>query len=300
MGVMNLDNFPLEKLKEYIDWSPFFIAWEMKGRYPEILTDAKYGTEAAKLFNEANELLDEIIKKKQLTAKAAYGFFPANAVGDDDIELYTDDTRKHALSTVHTLRQQSKKGGSSANIALADFVAPKESGVNDYMGMFAVTAGIGAEALVKKFEDKRDDYNAIMVKALADRLAEAFAEYLHEKVRREYWGYVPDEVLTKEQTVKEEYRGIRPAPGYPACPDHTEKLTLFDLLNVTKTTGITLTENLAMYPAASVCGYYFAHPEAKYFGLGKISKDQVTDYHSRKGMSIAEVEKWLSPNLNYE
>lgn len=300
LGTFTIDDMPLETLREYIDWSPFFIAWEMKGRYPEILSDKNYGVEATKLFNEANELLDEIVKGKKLTAKASYGFFPANSVNDDDIVIYTDDARKKPLKTIHTLRQQSKKGANSYNIALSDFVAPKESGLKDYVGMFAVTAGIGSDELVKFYESKKDDYNAIMVKALADRLAEAFAEYLHEKVRRDYWGYVPDEVITKEQMVKEDYRGIRPAPGYPACPDHTEKLTLFDLLKVTPTTGITLTENLAMHPAASVCGYYFAHPEAKYFGLGKISKDQVIDYHSRKGMSIAEVEKWLGPNLNYE
>jgi 5-methyltetrahydrofolate--homocysteine methyltransferase len=300
MGTFTIDDMPLETLRGYIDWSPFFIAWEMRGRYPEIFNDKNYGVEAKKLFDEANELLDEIVKGKKLKAKAAYGFFPANAINDDDIVLYTDDNRKKPLKTVHTLRQQSKKAAGSANLALSDFVAPKETGLNDYVGMFAVTAGIGADELVKYYESKKDDYNAIMVKALADRLAEAFAEYLHEKVRREFWGYVPDEVITKEQMVKEDYRGIRPAPGYPACPDHTEKLTLFDLLKVTPATGITLTENLAMHPAASVCGYYFAHPEAKYFGLGKISKDQVIDYHSRKGMSIAEVEKWLSPNLNYE
>jgi 5-methyltetrahydrofolate--homocysteine methyltransferase len=298
-GVHRVDEMPLEKLKEYIDWSPFFIAWEMKGKYPAIFEDDKFGAEARKLFDDANRLLDRIISEKLITAKGVYGLFPANAAGDD-IEIYTDESRKEVMTILHTLRQQSQKRGGEPNKALSDYVAPKESGIADYVGGFAVTAGIGVRDLVKKFENDHDDYQSIMVKALADRLAEAFAEFLHEKIRKEDWGYSPDEDFTNEELIQEKYTGIRPAAGYPAQPDHTEKRILFDLLDTEANTGITLTENYAMDPAASVSGLYFAHPDAKYFNVGKISKDQVADYAGRKGMPVEEMEKWLSPILNYK
>ena len=270
----------------------------MKGKYPTIFEDEKFGTEAKKLFDDAKKLLDEIIDKKLLQASGIFGLFPANSV-EDDIEIYKDENRESILTTLHTLREQKVKADSQPNIAIADFIAPKESSLEDYTGMFAVTAGIGIEELVEKFEKQHDDYNSILVKALADRLAEAFAEYLHEKIRKEYWGYAEEEKLSNEDLIKEKYAGIRPAPGYPAQPDHTEKQTIFSLLDVEKNIGIKLTESLAMYPAASVCGLYFSHPDSKYFNVGKIEKDQVLDYHRRKGMSIEEVEKWLSPILNY-
>lgn len=300
LGITTLDDFPLNQLREYIDWTPFFITWELKGKYPSILDNKKLGKEATKLYNDANKLLDKIIDEKLLTAEGVAGLFPANSVGGDDIELYADDNRKGLLSTLHTIRQQSKKSSTSSNVALADFVAPKESGVNDYIGAFAVTTGLGIEKLIKQFEKNHDDYNSIMTKALADRLAEAFAEYLHEKVRKEFWGYSPEENFSNDDLIKENYTGIRPAPGYPAQPDHTEKLTIWKLLDVEKNTGITLTENLAMHPAASVCGLYFSHPDSKYFTTGKIEKDQVADYAKRKGMSLQEIEKWLQPILNYD
>jgi 5-methyltetrahydrofolate--homocysteine methyltransferase len=299
LGVTVLKDYPLSTLKKYIDWTPFFQAWELKGRYPSIFEDEKVGAEAKKLFDDANNLLDKIIKEKLLTANGIVGLFPANSVGVDDIEVYTDESRTGVKRVLHTIRQQMQKAKDEPNIALADFIAPKESGVEDYIGMFAVTVGIGIEKLVEKFEKDHDDYNSIMIKALADRLAEAFAEHLHELVRKEYWGYASDEKLSNEDLVKERYIGIRPAPGYPAQPDHTEKPIIFSLLDVEKNTGIRLTESLAMYPAASVSGLYFAHPEAKYFNVGKIDKDQVLDYHRRKGMSVEDIEKWLSPILNY-
>jgi 5-methyltetrahydrofolate--homocysteine methyltransferase len=304
LGVTALKNYPLEEIRQYIDWTPFFITWEMsakpirsggKGRYPQILEDATVGEEARKLFRDANKLLDDIIAKKLLRANAVFGLFPANAIGDD-IEVYVDESRQQVRTVFHTLRQQTEKTGGNLNLALADFIAPKDSGVKDYIGAFAVTAGIGVDDLVKKFEQQHDDYNAIMVKALADRLAEAFAELLHEKVRKQFWGYAADEKFSNDDLIKEKYRGIRPAPGYPACPDHTEKRLLFDLIGVEKNAGITLTENFAMLPAASVSGLYFACPDAKYFTVGKIAKDQLLDYQQRKGMSLAEVEKWLRPN----
>ncbi len=298
-GVTLLKNFSLDILKDYIDWTPFFLTWEMKGKYPAIFDDRKYGYEAKKLFDDANKLLDKIIKEKLLTANGVLGIFPANSVGDD-IEIYTDESRKGVKRILHTLRSQTKKTDKLPNLALSDFIAPKESGRIDWVGAFAVTAGIGTGELVNKFEAEHDDYNSIMVKALADRLAEAFAEHLHELVRKKYWGYSPEEEFKNADLIKEKYQGIRPAPGYPAQPDHTEKTTIFDLLEVEKNTSIRLTENLAMYPAASVSGLYFAHPEAKYFNVGKIGKDQVLDYHKRKGMSLEETEKWLSPVLNYD
>lgn len=293
------EDYPLSEIRNYIDWGPFFIAWEMKGKFPDVLEDEKYGQEARKLYEDANRLLDKIVKKKLLRARAVMGLFPANSVGDD-IEIYTDENREEVLTTFHTLRQQAKKRKGEPNKALSDFVAPKKSGVNDYMGGFAVTAGIGAPELVKKFEKDHDDYNAIMVKALADRLAEAFTELLHEKVRKQYWGYAPEENYSNKELIREKYTGIRPAPGYPAQPDHTEKRILFDLLDVKSSTGIELTEHFAMHPAASVSGLYFAHPESTYFNVGNLEKDQIKDYAKRKGMTVEEIERWLAPNLNYE
>jgi 5-methyltetrahydrofolate--homocysteine methyltransferase len=298
-GITVFKNFSLAKLREFIDWSPFFHTWELKGRYPDIFNDSFVGEEAKKLFKDASALLDNIIENNLLTANGIAGLFPANSVGED-IEIYTDETRTKVLTVFHTLRQQHEKQNGKPNFALADFVAPKDSGRKDYLGGFAVTTGIGIEALVEKFLKDHDDYNSIMVKALADRLAEAFAECLHQIVRKELWGYAPDESLSNEELIREKYQGIRPAPGYPACPDHTEKRALFDLLEVEKNTGITLTEHFAMYPAAAVSGLYFSHPQSEYYGLGKISKDQVSDYAVRKGMTVEEVERWLSPNLNYE
>ncbi len=299
LGVTTFKDFSLEKLRRYIDWGPFFIAWEMKGKFPDILEDEKAGEEARKLFDDANQLLDKIIDEKLLTANGVLGLFPANSVGDD-IEIYTDESREDVRTVFHSLRQQSEKRRGQPNKALADFVAPKGSGINDYMGAFAVTTGHGVNDLVTKFEKDHDDYNAILVKALADRLAEAFAEYLHEEVRTDLWGYAPNEDMDNEQLIREEYKGIRPAPGYPAQPDHTEKRILFDLLDVEKNAEITLTEHLAMSPASSVSGLYFAHPDSQYFNLGNIQKDQVEDYAERKGMSVEEIERWLGPNLAYE
>ncbi len=299
LGVNVLTDFPISELRNYIDWTPFFITWELKGKYPRIFDNKDYGNEAKKLFDDANNLIDKIIEDGSIKANGVCGLFPANSLGDD-IEVYTDEDRTGILKTFHTLRQQSQKAEDVPNFALSDFIAPKDSGKKDYIGAFAVTAGIGAQELTKKFESMHDDYNSILVKAVADRLAEAFAELLHEKVRKEFWGYASDENLSNEELVKEKYKGIRPAPGYPAQPDHTEKIALFSLLNVEEKTGITLTESLAMFPAASVCGLYFAHPEAKYFNVGKLAKDQVHDYAKRKGMSTKEVEKWLSSILNYD
>ncbi len=300
LGVTVLKNSPLEILRKYIDWTPFFLTWELKGKYPAIFENKKYGVEAKKLYDDANKVLDKIISEKLLQANGVFGLFPANTLGFDDIEIYTDDTRKGVKRVLHSLRSQTPKSDGLPNLALADFISPKESGKEDYIGAFAVTAGIGIEKLIEKYEKGHDDYNSIMVKALADRLVEAFAEHLHELVRKKYWAYAPEEEFSNDALVKESYQGIRPAPGYPAQPDHTEKEIIFDLLNVEKNTGIKLTENLAMYPAASVSGLYFAHPESKYFDVGKIGKDQVLDYHRRKGMSVEEVEKWLGTILNYD
>ena len=297
-GVRAVPNLPLSELVPFIDWSPFFRAWELHGRYPDIFEDATVGESARKLYEEAQELLQELVADKSIRANGVYGFFPANSVGDD-IELYTDDSREILLTRFHTLRQQGEKSGDNANKALADFIAPRETGLADYLGGFAVTAGIGVEELSRRYKDELDDYNSIMVSALADRLAEAFAEYLHKKAR-EACGYGQSEHLSNEDLIKERYRGIRPAPGYPACPDHTEKRTLFDLLQVEQNAGIELTESMAMMPAAAVSGLYFSHPQAKYFAVGKIEKDQVEDYAKRKGMPLPEMERWLSPVLNYD
>ncbi|MCW8812467.1 MAG: methionine synthase [Chlorobium sp.] len=299
LGVTVLNNYSLSKLRNYIDWTPFFMTWELKGKYPVIFEDKNVGAEAKKLFNDANKLLDKIVNERLLTANGVVGLFPANSVGVDDIEIYTDESRNGVKRVLHTIRQQMQKSKGEPNIALADFIAPKESGVEDYIGMFAVTTGLGIEKLLEKFEKEHDDYNSIMIKALADRLAEAFAEHLHELVRKEYWRYASGEKFANEDLIKEKYIGIRPAPGYPAQPDHTEKPIIFSLLDAKKNTGIKLTESMAMYPAASVSGLYFSHPKSKYFTVGKIGKDQVLDYHRRKGMSVEEVEKWLSPILNY-
>ena len=291
----------MAEIRRYIDWTPFFLAWELRGRYPSILKDDVVGAEATQLFNYANKILDKIISEKLLKANAVVGIFPANTIAeDDDIELYTDESRKKILTTFHTLRQQGIKAKGVPNLALSDFIAPKDSGMGDYMGGFAVTAGLGIEKIVEEYEKDNDDYSSIIVKALADRLAEAMAEVMHEKIRKEIWGYAPNEHFGNDDLIKERYRGIRPAPGYPACPEHTEKRTLFDLLDVEKNTGIILTENYAMYPAASVSGFYFGHPQSKYFPVGKISKDQIEDYARRKKMSVEEIERWLAPYLEYE
>ncbi|HEX4886844.1 MAG TPA: methionine synthase [Luteibaculaceae bacterium] len=297
-GVHFLDDFPLLNLVPFIDWTPFFQTWELHGRYPQILTDEVVGAEATKLFKDAQNMLNTIIAERWLTAKAIFGIWPANAVGDD-IEIYSDTSRKHCLGINRNLRQQSKKAEGQANFCISDFVAPKETGLTDYLGAFVVTCGLGVDEKAKEFESQLDDYNSILIKALADRLAEAFAEYLHQQVRTKYWAYAPQEALSNEELIQENYQGIRPAPGYPACPDHTEKPLIFELLNATEKTGVSLTESLAMWPAASVSGWYLAHPQAKYFGLGKIDKDQVEDMARRKNMSFEVMERWLSPNLSY-
>jgi len=293
--------FPAVSLGEvvpYVDWTPFFQAWELRGTYPKILDDAIVGSKARELLDDAHRLLDQIVAEKLLTANAAMGFFPANSVGDD-IEVYSDSGRSSVLTVFHTLRQQMEKAPGHYNWALSDLIAPKQTGLHDYLGAFAVTAGADIEPLLARFQQDHDDYNSIMAKALADRLAEALAELMHKRAR-EFWGYGQDENLTPEDLIHERYRGIRPAPGYPACPDHTEKHELFRLLQAEKNAGISLTENFAMSPAASVCGFYFSHPEAKYFAVGKIDRDQVDDYHRRKGMDLRTVERWLRPSLNYD
>jgi 5-methyltetrahydrofolate--homocysteine methyltransferase len=297
-GVRVLDDFPLATLREFIDWTPFFHTWELKGVYPRIFEDEKQGEQARNLFADASALLDRIVEEKLLTARGVYGFFPANAVGDD-VEIYAAGKRAKVLERLHFLRQQANREGNEPCRSLADFIAPKTTGLQDYIGAFAVTSGIGLKELCDGFRARHDDYNAIMAEALADRLAEAFAECLHKRVREE-WGYGRGERLSNAELIQEKYRGIRPAPGYPACPDHTEKGTLWRLLEVQKNTGILLTESFAMWPVSSVSGLYFAHPEARYFSLGKIGRDQVEDFSGRKGMTVAEVERWLAPNLNYD
>jgi 5-methyltetrahydrofolate--homocysteine methyltransferase len=298
-GEKVFSDFPLEEIRRHIDWTPFFLTWELKGKYPRIFDDPAFGKEAKKLFDDANVLLDNIIKNKLLTAKSVIGLYPANAIGDD-IELCTDEKRNKILTTFHMLRQQAEKTTDQPYLSLSDFIAPKESGVKDYIGAFTVTSGINMEKIVEKFEKEHDDYNAILTQAISDRLAEAFAETMHGMVRRELWGYAKDENLAEDQIIREEYQGIRPAHGYPACPDHTEKSILFELLEPEKNAGVTLTENFAMYPASSVSGLYFSHPASRYFNVGKISKDQVEDYAKRKGMPLDILERWLAPNLAYE
>ncbi|KAK3604988.1 hypothetical protein CHS0354_000653 [Potamilus streckersoni] len=298
LGVQTFTNIHLETIVPYLDWNMFFATWQLSGMFPKILTDPKCGNEATKLYNDGLAMLSHIVKNKLLTANAVIGLFPANSLGDD-IMLFNNEDRQETLATIHTLRQQIKKSDGLPNYALADFIAPKETEICDYMGLFAVTAGIGIEPLVKHYENDLDDYSAIMVKAIADRLAEALAEMIHEKVRKQLWGYAVDEKLSNTDLIWEKYQGIRPAPGYPACPDHTEKKTLFEILQAESNAGISLTENFAMYPAAAVSGFYFAHPNSKYFALGKISKDQVENYAERKGISVNTAEKWLSPILGY-
>jgi 5-methyltetrahydrofolate--homocysteine methyltransferase len=297
-GVRVLNSFPLAVLRDFIDWSPLFHTWGLKGIYPRILEDEKQGAQAQQIFADANVMLDKIIQEQPITAHGVYGFFPANAVGDD-IELYTDNSRQKVLDRFYFLRQQANREGNEPCRSLADFVAPKETGLPDYIGAFAVTSGIGLKALCDRYRAEYDDYSAIMAEALADRLAEAFAECLHKRVREE-WGYGREEHLGREDLIHEKYRGIRPAPGYPASPDHTEKGTIWRLLNVEANTGMKITESFAMWPGSSVSGIYFAHPQSRYFSLGKIGRDQVDDYQQRKGMGMEEVERWLGPNLNYD
>ena len=297
-GVRVLDNFPLATLRDFIDWSPFFHTWGLKGIYPRIFEHPEYGAQARQIHTEANVLLDKMVAERLIAARAVYGLFPANAVGDD-VELYTDNTRTKVLQRFHFLRQQANREGSEPCRSLADFIAPKETGLPDHIGAFAVTSGICLKELCDSYRAKNDDYNAIMAEAIADRLAEAFAECLHKRVREE-WGYGRAEGLSNADLIEEKYRGIRPAAGYPACPDHTEKGPLWHLLDVQKNTGMLITESFAMWPGSSVSGLYFAHPESRYFSLGKIDRDQVADYAARKGMTVAEVERWLGPNLNYD
>jgi 5-methyltetrahydrofolate--homocysteine methyltransferase len=294
-GIHHLIDYDLNELRQVIDWTPFFQTWELAGKYPKILSDEIVGKEATKLFNDANEMLDSIIAEKWLSANATYGILPAHSVGDDVVVTLQDGTKE----TFHFLRQQRKMTNKVPNLCLSDFIAPADAGITDYMGFFTVTAGIGIDEHVKRFESQHDDYNSILIKALADRLAEAFAEKLHQLIRTDYWGYSDNESLSNEDLILEKYQGIRPAPGYPACPDHTEKGHLFELLNNEKAIGVSLTESYAMLPTAAVSGFYFAHPDARYFGLGKINKDQVTDYAQRKGMDEATAERWLRPVLSY-
>ena len=296
LGIHIFEDIDLRVLKDYIDWTPFFITWEFKGKFPRIFDDEKIGKQAASLYKDAQQLLEEIITKKIFQAKAVIGIFHANSKGDD-IEVYSNEKRRKPLAIFHTLRQQNKKEKKQINYALSDFIAPIETERIDYLGGFAVTAGHGVEEFANSFAQKNDDYISIMSKALGDRLAEACAEYMHLQVRKKYWGYAPYESLLSKDMISEKYRGIRPAAGYPACPDHTEKRTLFDLLQVEKNTGIHLTENFAMTPASSVSGLYFAHPGSRYFTVGKIQKDQLEDYSRRKGMSLEETQRWLSPIL---
>ncbi|HEX5985211.1 MAG TPA: vitamin B12 dependent-methionine synthase activation domain-containing protein, partial [Nocardioides sp.] len=298
--VRAFEDYPIAELREYIDWQPFFNAWEMKGSFPDILNNPASGEAARKLFEEAQQMLDRIVEEGWLTANAVVGLFPANAVAHDSIEVYTDESRTAVRARLEHLRQQGAHREGVPNRSLADYVAPKETGLKDYVGGFAVTAGLGAGAKIEEFKAQHDDYSAILLESLADRLAEAFAERMHELVRRELWGYAADESLDNEGLIRERYRGIRPAPGYPACPDHTEKATLWDLLDVERATGIELTDSMAMWPGAAVSGWYFAHPQSQYFVVGRVGKDQVEEYAVRKGQTLAETERWLSPNLGYE
>ncbi|WP_373143153.1 methionine synthase [Mycobacterium marinum] len=298
LGVREFHDYDLAELREYIDWQPFFNAWEMKGRFPDILNNPATGEAARKLYNDAQEMLDTLIREKWLTANGVIGFFPANAVGDD-IEVYTDETRAEVLTTLHNLRQQGEHRAGIPNRSLGDFIAPKDTGLADYVGAFAVTAGLGSQTKIVEFKEALDDYSAILLESIADRLAEAFAERMHQRVREEFWGYQPDEQLDNEALIGERYVGIRPAPGYPACPEHTEKTTLFELMDVTKRTGIELTESMAMWPGAAVSGWYFSHPQSQYFVVGRMAQDQVADYAKRKGWTLPEAERWLGPNLGY-
>jgi 5-methyltetrahydrofolate--homocysteine methyltransferase len=296
LGTRVFDNFDLAELTQYIDWTPFFQTWELAGPFPAILEDDKVGKAARDLYADAQKMLKKIVDEKWLTARAVIGFWPANSV-DDDILVYGDKARKFPIATLHTLRQQMTRETGRPNLALADFIAPE--GADDHIGGFVVTAGIGEEKHIQAFEAAKDDYCAILLRALSDRLAEAFAECLHEKVRKDYWGYAGDEHFTNEDLIKESYSGIRPAPGYPAQPEHSEKATLFKLLDAADRIGVSLTESYAMWPGSSVSGFYYAHPESRYFGVGKIERDQVEDYARRKGWTLQEAERWLAPLLNY-
>ena len=297
-GVREFTDYDIAELREYIDWQPFFNAWEMKGRFPDILNNPTTGEAARKLYEDAQEMLDTLIKEKWLTANGVIGFFCANTVGDD-IEVYTDESRTEVLTTLHNLRQQGEHRDGIPNRSLGDFVAPKATGLADYVGAFAVTAGLGSGEKIAEFKAALDDYSAILLESVADRLAEAFAERMHQRVREEFWGYRADENLDNEALIGEKYVGIRPAPGYPACPEHTEKTTLFQLMDVTERTGIELTESMAMWPGAAVSGWYFSHPQSQYFVVGRLAQDQVADYAKRKGWTLAEAERWLAPNLGY-
>jgi 5-methyltetrahydrofolate--homocysteine methyltransferase len=300
LGIRPFEDYPLDELVPYIDWMPFFNAWEFAGKFPDILEDPIVGEAASNLYADARRMLQTLVDEKWLQARAVIGFFPANTIGDDDINVYSDETRATLSLRLHHLRQQKSKPHDQAQLCLADFVAPVHSGRADYIGAFAVTAGIGIDAHIARFEAAHDDYSSIMLKALADRLAEALAERMHERVRREHWGYAANEHLDSMGLIREEYQGIRPAPGYPACPDHTEKGTLWKLLDAERTTGIRLTETFAMFPTAAVSGFYFSHPRAHYFGVGKIDRDQVENYAQRKGMDLTEAERWLAPILGYD
>ena len=299
-GVKLLEDFPLETLIDYIDWTPFFSTWELRAKYPRVLEHEKYGEQAKLLFADAKTMLQSFIDTGDIKANAVLGLFPANSIDDDDIEVYSDPSRQQIKARIVGLRQQTVHAGDSPNLSLSDFIAPLESGISDSIGAFAVTAGIGLDQMVKKFDKEQDVYNSIMAKALTDRLAEAFAEYLHEHIRKQHWGYAAAESLDSKDLIKEQYRGIRPAPGYPANPDHSQKEIIWQLLNVEQQAQISLTETLAMLPAASVSGWYFSHPQSKYFGVGKIARDQLADYASRRSISIERAEKELAANLGYD
>jgi 5-methyltetrahydrofolate--homocysteine methyltransferase len=299
LGTKVFADYPIAELVDYIDWTPFFQTWELAGKFPAILDDAKVGGAARPLYDDARAMLRRIVEERWFRAAATMGFWPANSEGDD-ILVFADEARREPIAVLHTLRQQLTRREGRSNIALSDFVAPRTSKLADYIGAFAVTGGIGEDEIAERFKQANDDYSAIMVKALADRLAEALAERLHQRVRKELWAYAPDEGLGSADLIAEKYRGIRPAPGYPAQPDHTEKGTLFDLLDTERDIGVKLTESYAMWPGAAVCGLYFSHPESHYFGVGKIERDQVEDYARRKGWTVAEAEKWLAPILNYD
>jgi 5-methyltetrahydrofolate--homocysteine methyltransferase len=298
LGVREFLDYDFAELREYIDWQPFFNAWEMKGRFPDILNNPISGETARKLYDDAQEMLDTLIKEKWLTANGVIGFFPANAVGDD-FEIYTDETRTEVLTKLYNLRQQGEHRDGIPNRSIGDFIAPKTTGLADYVGAFAVTTGLGSQDKIAEFKADNDDYNAILLESLADRLAEAFAERMHQRVRKEFWGFQPDEQLDNEALISEKYVGIRPAPGYPACPEHTEKATLWELMDVKERTGIELTESMAMWPGAAVSGWYFSHPQSQYFVVGRMAQDQIADYAKRKGWTLQEAERWLGPNLGY-